>query len=309
MSIPFIKRDKVFFYKNDGLQNQSVLYVKEDIDDSDSLASVVIDPNKFSKDGTVALSGIYFSNHNNYLGYSVSKSGSDWREFYVKNLSTGKDLNDHLKWIKFSGMSWSGDGFYYNAFPIPEEGKELSQANQSSKVYYHKLGTVQDEDILIFSDIDNPKISPYSSTTSDGRFLMIYRTKGTYGNSLMVKDLDQPDSRFITVINDYKSETSVVDHINGKLLAITDRNAGKKKVVLIDINNPKESEWKTLIPENKNVLTSVNMIDQKLVAHYMSDIISEWVIFNLDGKIINKVDLPGPGISYGFSGDKDQSVS
>jgi len=309
LSIPFIKGDKVFFYKNDGLQNQSVLYVKEDIDDSDSLASVVIDPNKFSKDGTVALSGIYFSNHNNYLGYSVSKSGSDWREFYVKNLSTGKDLNDHLKWIKFSGMSWSGDGFYYNAFPIPEEGKELSQANQSSKVYYHKLGTVQDEDILIFSDIDNPKISPYSSTTSDGRFLMIYRTKGTYGNSLMVKDLDQPDSRFITVINDYKSETSVVDHINGKLLAITDRNAGKKKVVLIDINNPKESEWKTLIPENKNVLTSVNMIDQKLVAHYMSDIISEWVIFNLDGKIINKVDLPGPGISYGFNGDKDQSVS
>ena len=235
----------------------------------------------------------------------LTKDFSDLHDVKIRVGALSQDATNKLKYH----ASWSGDGFYYNAFPIPEEGKELSQANQSSKVYYHKLGTVQDEDILIFSDIDNPKISPYSSTTSDGRFLMIYRTKGTYGNSLMVKDLDQPDSRFITVINDYKSETSVVDHINGKLLAITDRNAGKKKVVLIDLNNPKESEWKTLIPENINVLTSVNMIDNKLVAHYMIDIISEWVVFDLNGKIVNKVNLPSPGISYGFGGENDQSIS
>ena len=309
LSMPFIKGDKIYFYKNDGLQNQSVFYTKSNIDEPDSLATVVIDPNKLSNDGTVALSGIYFSNDYKYLGYSISKSGSDWREFYIKDLSTGDKLKDHLTWIKFSGMSWAGDGFYYNAFPKPEKGKELSQLNQSSKIYYHRLGESQDNDMVIFSDPENPQISNYPSTTNDGRFLMIYRTKGTYGRSLMVKDLKKAKSEFIKIVNDYKSDISVIDHIDGKLLAITDRNAAKKKVVLIDLNNPGESDWVTIIPENKNVLTSVNMIDGKLVAHYMVDIISEWVIFDINGKMIKKVDLPGPGISYGFGGDNEQSLS
>ena len=309
LSMPFIKGEKVYFYKNNGLQNQSVLYVKKNINDSDSSAFVVIDPNKLSNDGTVALSGIYFSNDNKYLGYSISKSGSDWREFYVKDLSTGKDLKDHLKWIKFSGMSWSGDGFYYNTFPKPEEGKELSQSNQSSKIYYHKLGTRQENDKIIFSDINNPKISPYPSTTSDGRFLIIYRTKGTYGNSLMVKDLKYPESKLITIVDDYDSEISIIDHIDGKLVAITDRDAPKKKVVLIDPASPKERLWQIIIPENNNVLTSINIINEKLIAHYMVDIISEWVIFDLDGNRVNQVNLPGPGISYGFGGDKTQSFT
>ena len=309
LSMPFIKGSKIYFYKNDGLQNQSVFYTKNSIDDPDSLATVVIDPNKLSNDGTIALSGIYFSNDNKYLGYSISKSGSDWREFHIKELSTGNNLKDHLNWIKFSGMSWAGDGFYYNAFPKPEKGKELSQINQSSKVYFHQLGTPQDDDVIIFSDPENPQISNYPSTTNDGKFLMIYRTKGTYGRSLMVKDLNKSKSEFIKIVDDYDSDIRVIDHFDGKLLAITDRKAAKKKVVLIDINNPKESEWSTIIPENNNVLTSVNMIDGKLVAHYMVDIISKWVIFDLNGKIIKKVDLPGPGISNGFGGDNEQSLS
>ena len=162
---------------------------------------------------------------------------------------------------------------------------------------------------LFFLIPENPQISNYPSTTNDGRFLMIYRTKGTYGRSLMVKDLKKAKSEFIKIVDDYKSDISVIDHIDGKLLAITDRNAAKKKVVLIDLNNPGESEWVTIIPENKNVLTSVNMINGKLVAHYMVDIISEWVIFDINGKMIKKVDLPGPGISYGFGGDNEQSLS
>ena len=309
LSMPFKKGERIYFYKNDGLQNQSVLYSKENINASDSSAIIVIDPNKLSKDGTVALGGIYFSNDHKYLGYSISKSGSDWREFYVKDLSTGKNLIDHLNWIKFSGMAWSGNGFYYKTFPKPEKGKELSQSNQNSKIFYHELGTDQKNDKLIFFDPDNPKISAYASTTNDGRFLMIYRSKGTYGRSLMVKDLNMPESQFITIVDDYDSDIRIVDHIDGKLIAITDRKSPKKRVVIIDPKSPKEGLWETIIPENNNVLTSVNMINNNLVAHYMVDVISEWVVFDLNGKIVNKVSLPGPGISYGFGGENDQSIS
>ena len=309
LSMPFIKNNNVYFYKNDGLQNQSVLYVKKNIYDSDSIASVVIDPNTFSNDGTESLGGIYFSNDNKYLGYSVQKSGSDWREFYIQDLSTGSNLKDHIKWVKFSGMSWSGDGFFYTTFPKPNEGEELSKVNENSKVYYHKIGSKQIEDKLIFYDPANPKISPYASTTSDGRFLIIYRSKGTYGQSLMVKDLDKPDSDLINLIDDYTSETNIIDHINGKLIAITDRNAPKRTVVLIDPNNPKESNWVTLIPENKDVLTSVNLLNGNLIAHYMVDVISQWRMFDIEGNKIKDISLPGPGISSGFGGDNEQNFT
>ena len=309
LSMPFIKNNNVYFYKNDGLQNQSVLYVKKNIYDSDSIASVVIDPNTFSNDGTESLGGIYFSNDNKYLGYSVQKSGSDWREFYIQDLSTGSNLKDHIKWVKFSGMSWSGDGFFYTTFPKPNEGEELSKVNENSKVYYHKIGSKQIEDKLIFYDPANPKISPYASTTSDGRFLIIYRSKGTYGQSLMVKDLDKPDSDLINLIDDYTSETNIIDHINGKLIAITDRNAPKRTVVLIDPNNPKESNWVTLIPENNDVLTSVNLLNGNLIAHYMVDVISQWRMFDIEGNKIKDISLPGPGISSGFGGDNEQNFT
>ena len=306
LSMPFIKNNHIYFYKNDGLQNQSVLYVKKNIYDSDSIASVVINPNTFSNDGTESLGGIYFSNDNEYLGYSVQKSGSDWREFYIRDLSTGLNLNDHIKWVKFSGMSWSGNGFFYSSFPKPKQGEELSKINENSKIYYHKIGSKQSEDKLIFYDPDNPKISPYASTTNDGRFLIIYRSKGTYGQSLMVKDLNKPDSDLINIIDDYTSETSIVDHINGKLIAITDRNAPKKTVVLIDPDNPKESNWVTLISENNDVLTSVNLLNGNLIAHYMVDVISKWRVFDIEGNIIKEIPLPGPGISSGFGGDNNQ---
>lgn len=309
ISLPFKKGKKVYFYKNNGLQNQSILYAKNRIEDADSSAKVIIDPNNFSKDGGTSLSGIYFSNDNKYLGYAISNSGSDWREFFIKDLSTGKNLSDHLEWIKFSGMSWAESGFYYNAFPKPTDGRELSDINQSSKVFFHKLGTSQSDDSLIFSDLTNPKISNYPSTTNDGRFLIIYRTKGTYGNALLVKDLNNADSEFVSIVDDFTSEIDIIDNIGGKLIAITDRNAAKKKVVLIDFKNPNEKNWVTTIPENNNILTSVNLVNDKLVAHYMVNVLSSWIIHDINGEIIKKVELPGPGISYGFHGNKGQSVS
>ena len=308
-SIPFIKGEKVYFYKNNGLQNQSIFYAKNSLSDPDSSAKVIIDPNNFSKDGTEALGGIYFSNDNKYLGYSISKSGSDWTEFFIKDLSTGKNLSDHLQWIKFSGMSWTGKGFYYSTFPQPKEGRELSESNQSSKVFFHELGTSQSDDRLIFSDLTNPKISNYVSTTNDGRFLIVYRTKGTYGTALLVKDLKNESNEFVSIIADFNSEIDIIDNIDGKLLAITDRKASRKKVVLIDIKSPKEESWVTVISQNDNILTSVNLINNKLVAHYMVDVISHWLIHDLKGEVIKKVDLPGPGISYGFGGNKEQSIS
>ena len=309
LSIPFIKNEKIYFYKNNGLQNQSILYAKNGIGHSDSTALIIIDPNQLSNDGTTSLGGIYFSNDNRYLGYSIQKSGSDWREFFVKDLLTGKNLIDHLKWIKFSSMSWAGNGFYYNAFPKPEKGKELSYSNENSKVFYHKLGTAQADDKLIFYDSNNPKISPYPSTTDDGRFLMIYRTKGTYGQSLMVKDLEDPNSKFIPIVDDFNSEINIIDHINGKLIAITDRNAPKKTVILIDPTNPKEGLWETIIPESDNVLTSVNLINQKLIAHYMVNVMSKWTVFDLKGNKVSDISLPGHGVSYGFGGNNKQSIS
>ena len=309
ISLPFKKGKKVYFYKNNGLQNQSILYAKNRIEDADSSAKVIIDPNNFSKDGGTSLSGIYFSNDNKYLGYAISNLGSDWREFFIKDLSTGKNLSDHLEWIKFSGMSWAESGFYYNAFPKPTDGRELSDINQSSKVFFHKLGTSQSDDSLIFSDLTNPKISNYPSTTNDGRFLIIYRTKGTYGNALLVKDLNNADSEFVSIVDDFTSEIDIIDNIGGKFIAITDRNAAKKKVVLIDFKNPNEKNWVTTIPENNNILTSVNLVNDKLVAHYMVNVLSSWIIHDINGEIIKKVELPGPGISYGFHGNKGQSVS
>ncbi len=305
-STPFQKGNKIYFYKNEGLQNQSVLYVQ---DTPNSEARIFLDPNNFSKDGTVALGGIYFSNDNRYMGYAIQRAGSDWREFYVLNVATGQLLADHLKWLKFSGMSWCGEGFYYNAFPKPTEGDELSASNENSKVFYHRLETKQEQDELIFFDPKTPRISPYPSTTNDGRFLMLYRSKGTYGQSLAVKDLSKPGTSFIPIVTDYSSEISIIDHIDGQLLAITDRNTPNRKVILIDLENPNESSWKTVINEQEHVLTNVNLVGNKLFAHYMVDIVSEWSIYDLDGNRVGDVNLPGAGISSGFKGNKDQVVT
>jgi len=301
---PFKIANNYYYYKNDGLQNQYVLYTQEDLD---SEPEVLLDPNTFSEDGTVALSGAYFSQDGKYMGYSISTGGSDWREFYVMDLNTREKLDDHLQWIKFSEMCWAGEGFYYNRFPAPKEGEELSSSNENSKAYYHKLGTPQNEDVVIFEDPENPKISNYVGVTYDERFLILYRTKGTHGQAVKLMDLYDESPQFIDVITDYDDEHGFVDNIGDKLLLLTTRNAPNQKLVLVDSKNSTEENWETVIPESEHVIKSVSYVNGKLLVNYLQDAASHIYIYNIDGTVEKEIKTPTIGSIYGFAGRKNDT--
>ena len=305
--MPFKKGDKYYFYKNDGLQSQSVLYV-QDSPTSDPV--VFMDPNQFSNDGTIALRGTYFSNDHKYMGYSVSISGSDWQEYYVKDLSTGELLPDHLTWVKFSGMAWLGNGFYYKRYPTPDENEELSAANEHAKVYYHRLGTSQEADELIYYEPDKPKLAPSVYVSHDERFMFLYRSSGTYGNMLAFKDTKLSEENWTHIVDDLNSNCWIMDNIGGQLIAQTDRNSPFKKIVRIDPKKPQESNWETLIEGTQDqVLSSVNLVGGKFFAHFTQDVLSVWKVYDLDGNFLYNVDLPGKGIVSGFGGKKDQMIT
>ena len=305
--MPFKKGDKYYFYKNDGLQSQAVLYVQ---DSPTSEAKVFMDPNQLSNDGTIALGGTYFSNDHKYMGYSVSISGSDWKEYYVKDLSTGELLPDHLTWVKFSGMAWRGDGFYYKRYPTPDENEELSAANEHAKVYYHRLGTSQEADELIFYEPDKPKLAPSIYVSHDERFMFLYRSSGTYGNMLAFKDTKLSEENWTHIVDDLNSNCWIMDNIGGQLIAQTDRNSPFKKIVRIDPKKPQESNWETLIEGTQDqVLSSVNLVGGKFFAHFTQDVLSVWKVYDLDGNFLYNVDLPGKGIVSGFGGKKDQMIT
>ena len=301
-SAPFIVAGKYYYYKNDGLQNQSILYVKESLDGPES---IIINPNTFSDDGTVALSGTYFRKDGRYMGYSKSVSGSDWREFFIRDLAAGGDLEDHLTWIKFSGMNWAGDGFYYSRFPTPTEEGVLDASNENSKVYYHALGTNQSEDKLVFEDSANPKISNYANVTYDEQYLILYRTKGTHGNSLAVKFLSNANDDFIDVIPDLIDEHSVVGTMGSNLLVLTNRDAQNLRLVEIDPKQPGKENWKNVIPESKHVLRTVSVVSGKLLVAYLEDVSSKLYVYSMDGRKISEVELPTMGSARGFSGKPD----
>ena len=305
--MPFKKGEKYYFYKNDGLQSQSVLYV-QDSPTSDPV--VFMDPNQFSNDGTIALGGTYFSNDHRYMGYSVSISGSDWKEYYVKDISTGELLPDHLRWVKFSGMAWLGNGFYYKRYPTPDENEELSAANEHAKVYYHRLGTSQEADELIFYEPDKPKLAPGISVSDDERFMFLYRSSGTYGNMLAFKDTKLAEEEWTHIVDDLNSNCWILDNVGDQLIAQTDRNSPFKKIVRIDPKNPQESNWETLIEGTQDqVLSSVNLVGGKFFAHFTQDVTSVWKVYDLDGNFLYDVDLPGKGIINGFGGKKGQMIT
>ncbi len=306
VGVPFKKGDLYFHYRNNGLQNQSVLFVQSKLEDE---ARVLLDPNQLSDDGTVALAGISVSSDSKYLAYLIARSGSDWNEVYVKDIATGKDISDHLMWIKFSGVSWYKDGFFYGAYDAPKTGTELSNSNEYHKVYYHKLGSLQSEDKLIYQDSKFPKRLYEASVTDDEKYLILSAMSASHGNALYFKELDKKNADFKLITDEMSFDHNVVDDINGKLLMYTNNGAPKYRLVSVDINKPEKENWTELIPEKENVLNGVKLAGDKIIASYMQDAYSKIEILNMDGSFDYDFELPGIGTAGSFSGKKDEDTA
>lgn len=304
--VPFKEAGKYFFSKNNGLQNQSVIYTTVSLD---AEPTVLLDPNTLSEDGTAALSGVEISEDGKYLVYQVAKSGSDWNDIHVKNIETGEILPDHISWVKFSGLSWYKDGFFYSAYDQPEAGSELSKANEFQKVYFHKLGTSQSEDQLIVSDPENSKRMFGAGLTEDKRFLVISMSIGTHGNALDFKDLSKPNSSFVNLMKSYEYEFNPVDNIGDNLYVLTNYKAPKYRLVKIDTNKPEETNWVDILPEKKDVLESVRLIAGKFVVNYMTDAHSKVEVYSYEGQLDHEVKLPGIGSVSAFSGKKEENIA
>ena len=305
-SVPFKGGDNYFFYKNDGLQNQSVLYIQKDLD---SEPEVFLDPNKFSEDGTISLTTLAFSKDGKYCAYGTASGGSDWNEFHVMEVESKKKLDDHLKWIKFSGIEWKDNGFYYQHFPEPKPGDELKSKNENAKIYYHKIGTSQSEDILIYEEPQNPSRFFGAQTTEDERFLIIYISEGTNNNALKVKDLSDPKSKLITLVDNFEDNYSVVENFKDKLIIQTDNKAPNHRLVLVDPENPSEKNWKNILPEKKNVLQRVTVIGGKLAVIYLQDASSNAYLYETDGTLIKEIKLPDIGTVSSFKGKRDNNTA
>ncbi len=290
------------FTKNDGLQNQDIWYIKKELEGKEEL---FLDPNKLSADGTASVSILGFSNDKKYISYSIAQSGSDWSNIYVMEITTKKQLQDEIKWTKFSGTAWKGDGFYYSRYDEPVKGMELSAANQYQKVYYHQLGRPQQEDQLIFEDKGNPNLYFGATTTEDERFLVLYASAGTSGNALYYQDLSIANSKITLLVKGFDHNHSIIDNIGDKLLLNTDLAAPNRQVVLIDPKNPAPKNWKKIIPESNMALENLTTGGGFLWATYLKDASSNVIQFDLTGKKINEVKLPAIGTVSGFGGYKD----
>ncbi|WP_316807614.1 prolyl oligopeptidase family serine peptidase [Pedobacter agri] len=299
---PFKVGEYYFFTKNDGLQNQSVWFIKKGLN---GVEEVFLDPNKLTADGTAAVSLIGFSHNKKYVAYSVAQAGSDWSNIYVMNIATKMKLGDELKWTKFSGAAWKGDGFYYSKFDEPAKGMDLSAANKFQKIYYHKLGDQQKEDQLIFEDKTNPNLYFGAGVTEDERFLIVYASAGTSGNALHYQDLNEPGSKISLLVKGYDHNHSLIENINDKLLVNTDLGAENKKVVLVDPKNADPAQWQTVIPESKLALEGVSTGGGYLWASYLKDASTNIVQFDLTGKKLREVKLPALGTADGFGAYKE----
>ncbi len=302
LSAPFKEGNHYFYYKNNGLQNQSVLYIQDKLN---SKAKELLDPNKLSKDGTVALAALDVSKDGKYLAYSIARSGSDWNEIFVKDIKNGKDLKDHLKWVKFSGISFYKDGFYYSRYDEPKQGSELTKSNVFQKVYYHKIGDDQSKDKLIYQDKKNPKRMFGTDVSKDEKFLYLYVTEVGDGNALYYKNLTKKDSKFIKLADGFDYEYSVIYDIDNHLLVKTNFEAPKYKLISINL---KTNKRKDIIPEQENVLTSCSLVGGKIVALYMKDAHSKVEVHNIDGTFDYDLKLPGIGTAGSMHGEKNDSI-
>lgn len=298
---PFIEGDYTFYYKNNGLQNQSVLYRK----DKDGKEEVFLDPNTFSADGTTSLAGMAFSKDSKTLAYAISEGGSDWRKVIIIDVASKEIKEDTLIDIKFSGLSWKGnEGFYYSSYDKPK-GSELSAMTDQHKLYYHKLGTPQKEDKVVFG-LDQKRRYVGGGVTEDDKYLVITAATSTYGNELYIKDLTNPNSKIVTLVNNFDNEYSVIENDGDKLFIVTDKDAPNSKIVTADAKNP-SAPWVDFIAETENVL-SPSTGSGYFFAHYMKDAISQVKQYDYSGKLVREIELPGVGTVGGFGGKKEDTT-
>lgn len=302
ISTPFKEGDYTYYYKNDGLQQHSVLYRKLG---EDGAEEVFLDPNKFSKDGSVSLSDVSFSKDGSLVAYSISEGGSDWRKIIVLNAKDKKEVGKTLIDVKFSGIAWKGnDGFYYSSYDKPK-GSELSEKTDQHKLYYHKLGTEQKTDHLIFGGQETPRRYVGAYLTDDERFLIISAANTTTGNELYYQDLSVPNGKIKTIVNNFDTNTSVIDNDGETFYLFTNNNAPNNKVVKASINDLSERAWQTVIPETDNVL-NISTGGGYLFAHYLKDAISLVEQYKYDGTKVRQITLPGIGSASGFGGKKSE---
>ena len=292
---PFKKNGKWYVFKNNGLQNQSVLY---QMDELGGALHEFLDPNKLSTDGTVALQGISFSKDGRYMAYVISRSGSDWQEIYVKDVATGELLSDHIEWAKFGGAQWCGNGFYYSAYDAPEKGKEYSSKNEVHKVYYHKIGTPQGQDVLFYQNPAHPLRFYSVSLNKEETMMFLHESGAGSGMNLYVRDLRVPDAQFIQMTSNMDLQYSPIETVGDNIYLLTNDGAPRGRVMVADIHKPGFKDWKELIGESKGVLEDVQFADDKLVLTYSQDASTHLYVYSLEGKELNEIKLPTVGRAY-----------
>ncbi|HET7697550.1 MAG TPA: hypothetical protein VFK57_17670 [Vicinamibacterales bacterium] len=308
-SSPSRKGPYYFFSKNDGLQDQSVLYIQKGLDGT---PEVLIDPNTWEGGGTTRLGVFAVSTDAKYAVYGISKSGSDWQQYKVMELATKKTLPDTLDWVKVSGVAWHGDGFYYSRYPEPKRGaSEKASINEDHRVYFHKVGTPQSQDRQIYQDAANPQRFNTVDTTEDERFALLTvsdRGKGLDGNALFARDLSRGEREFNPVVRNIGNDSySVVDNIGDKLLVETNKSAPNGRVVLVDPRRPDEANWKEILPEKPEPLAGVSTAGGRIFVRYLKDVTTRAYVYGMDGTLEHEIELPGPGIAGGFGGNRDDT--
>ena len=309
-SAPFKRGKRYFYYENSGLQNQSVLYVT---DDPARSGRVLIDPNTLSRDGTVALSALAVSENGRLVGYGTAASGSDWQEFHVRDVESGRDLPDTLKWVKFSGMSWTKDnrGFFYSRYDEPKSGNALTNVNENQKLYYHKVGTPQSADILVYERPDHPEWGFGARVTDDGQYAVINVSQGTdTRNRLYFIDLDNPkkpsvDAPVVKLFDAFDASYGFIGNRGSTFYVLTDREAPRGRIVAIDASSPNDERLRTVVAEGKDALEDVNVVGDRFVASYLQDAHASVRFYTLDGLPAGELPLPGLGTVGGMDGRRE----
>jgi len=304
LSSPFRAGDYYFFYKNDGLQNQPVIYFQQGLSGE---PAVFIDPNTYSEAGTTAISLLSFSKDNKYVAYSIAEAGLDWQEIHFMEIATRRKLPDSLSWVKFSGASWYKDGIFYSRYPEPLQASKKSGKNKNHQVCYHTLGTDQAEDSIIYEDPAQPDLNHYTYITEDKAYLLLNATPGTDGFSTYYKELGS-DSDFVSLFEGYSNKSYVIDHRDGHFWVLTDIDAPKYRLVRIDLAKPEKENWQEILPETVHLLQTVNTGGGKLFANYLKDATDRFIQMDYDGSHQLEIQLPGLGSAGGFRGKKEDKV-